>query len=141
MVDKFIGDAMMAVFNAPLDQEHHEEEAINAGIQIIHNMQKANEELERRGIEERIKIGIGINSGYAVIGNMGSDTRFDYSCIGDSVNLAARLESSTKTVGKDLLIGESTKERSKRSLIKLDPIEVKGKEKLINLYTIDDSAV
>jgi len=141
MVDKFIGDAMMAVFNAPLDQEHHEEEAINAGIQIIHNMQKANEELERRGIEERIKIGIGINSGYAVIGNMGSDTRFDYSCIGDSVNLAARLESSTKTVGKDLLIGESTKERSKRSLIKLDPIEVKGKEKLINLYTINDSAV
>ena len=141
MVDKFIGDAMMAVFNAPLNQEHHEEEAINAGIQIIHNMQKANEELERRGIEERIKIGIGINSGYAVIGNMGSDTRFDYSCIGDSVNLAARLESSTKTVGKDLLIGESTKERSKRSLIKLDPIEVKGKEKLINLYTIDDSAV
>ena len=141
MVDKFIGDAMMAVFNAPLDQEHHEEEAINAGIQIIHNMQKANEELERRGIEERIKIGIGINSGYAVIGNMGSDTRFDYSCIGDSVNLAARLESSTKTVGKDLLIGESTKERSKRSLIKLEPIEVKGKEKLINLYTIDDSAV
>ena len=141
MVDKFIGDAMMAVFNAPLDQEHHEEEAINAGIQIIHNMQKANEELERRGIEERIKIGIGINSGYAVIGNMGSDTRFDYSCIGDSVNLAARLESSTKTVGKDLLIGESTKERSKRSLIKLEPIEVKGKEKLINLYTINDSAV
>ena len=71
----------------------------------------------------------------------GGDTRFDYSCIGDSVNLAARLESSTKTVGKDLLIGESTKERSKRSLIKLEPIEVKGKEKLINLYTIDDSAV
>ena len=141
MVDKFIGDAMMAVFNAPLDQDNHEEEAINAGIQIVHNMEKANEELERRGINERIKIGIGINSGYAVIGNMGSDTRFDYSCIGDSVNLAARLESSTKTVGKDLLIGESTMKASKRDFIKLKPIEVKGKEKSIKIYTLNDSVI
>ena len=141
MVDKFIGDAMMAVFNAPLDQEDHEEQAINAGIQIIHNMKKANEELERRGINERIKIGIGINSGYAVIGNMGSDTRFDYSCIGDSVNLAARLESSTKTVGKDLLIGETTMKASKRKLIELKPIEVKGKEMSINIYTVNDSDI
>jgi adenylate cyclase len=136
MVDKFIGDAMMAVFNAPLDQENHEEQAINAGLQIIQNMQTANEELERRGIKERIKIGIGINSGYAVIGNMGSDTRFDYSCIGDSVNLAARLESSTKTVGQDLLIGESTMQKSNRTLIEVESIKVKGKEELVKLYTI-----
>ena len=141
MVDKFIGDAMMAVFNAPLDQEDHEEQAINAGIQIIHNMKKANEELERRGINERIKIGIGINSGYAVIGNMGSDTRFDYSCIGDSVNLAARLKSSTKTVGEDLLIGETTMKASKRKFIELKPIEVKGKEMSINIYTVNDSDI
>ena len=72
---------------------------------------------------------------------MGSDTRFDYSCIGDSVNLAARLESSTKTVGEDLLIGESTMNASKRELIELKPIEVKGKEKSINIYTLNASDI
>ena len=141
MVDKFIGDAMMAVFNAPLDQENHEEQAVNAGIQIIYNMEKANNELEKRGINERIKIGVGINSGYAVIGNMGSNNRFDYSCIGDSVNLAARLESSTKVVGHDLLIGKSTIKASKHNYIELKPIEVKGKEKPINIYTVNNHEV
>ena len=91
MVDKYIGDAMMAIFNAPIDLPEHRSAAVETAIEIKENMKKAN-----LGID----IGIGINTGEAVIGNMGSDTRFDYSAIGDCVNTAARLESATKEVGK-----------------------------------------
>ena len=136
MVDKFIGDAMMAVFNAPLDLNSHEDAAINAGKQIIENMTKANEQLKEQGIDEFIKIGIGINSGEATIGNMGSDTRFDYSCIGDSVNLAARLESSTKEVGVPILIGDSTCKKTTHTLSVLPPIKVKGKTDDIKIFTL-----
>ena len=136
MVDKFIGDAMMAVFNAPLDLNSHEDAAINAGKQIIENMTKANEQLKEQGIDEFIKIGIGINSGEATIGNMGSDTRFDYSCIGDSVNLAARLESSTKEVGVPILIGDSTCKKTTHTLSVLPSIKVKGKTDDIKIFTL-----
>jgi len=133
MVDKYIGDAMMAIFNAPLDQENHEELAIKTALQIRHDIKEA-----KLGIE----IGIGLNSGQAVVGNMGSDSRFDYTAIGDSVNTAARLESATKAVGTDLLIGESTAAKLlgtklKNPLKRLDSIEVKGKSKKLNIYTID----
>jgi len=136
MVDKFIGDAMMAVFNAPLDLHSHEDAAINAGKQIIENMTLANEQLKEQGIDEFIKIGVGINSGYATVGNVGSDTRFDYSCIGDSVNLAARLESSTKEVGEPILIGDSTRKKTTHTLSVLPPIKVKGKTDDIKIYTL-----
>ena len=136
MVDKFIGDAMMAVFNAPLDLNSHEDAAINAGKQIIENMTKANEQLKEQGIDEFIEIGIGINSGEATIGNMGSDTRFDYSCIGDSVNLAARLESSTKEVKVPILIGDSTCKKTTHTLSVLPPIKVKGKTDDIKIFTL-----
>jgi adenylate cyclase len=94
MVDKYIGDAMMAIFNAPLDLDNHEEKAILAALQIQHDMQAA-------GLD--IAIGIGLNSGKSVLGNLGSSSRFDYTAIGDAVNTAARLESATKAVGVDLL--------------------------------------
>jgi adenylate cyclase len=99
MVDKYIGDAMMAIFNAPIDQDNHENAAIQTAIQIQKTMQVSGMPL---------KIGIGINTGEAVIGNMGSESRFDYTAIGDAVNTAARLESATKDVGVDILIGENT---------------------------------
>ena len=127
MVDKYIGDAMMAIFNAPMDLADHETKAIKTALEIKKNMQEAD-----LGIE----IGIGINTGEAVIGNMGSDTRFDYTAIGDAVNLAARLESSTKEVGEDIVIGHSTAINSTMPTIFLDPIHVKGKEKEIIIYTI-----
>jgi adenylate cyclase len=131
MVDKYIGDAMMAIFNAPIDLPNHETSAVLCAIEIKKEMQKAN-----LGID----IGIGINTGEAVIGNMGSNTRFDYSAIGDAVNLAARLESSTKEVGEDIVIGYNTINVKNFidtiTLKELKSIYVKGKEKPINIYTV-----
>jgi len=127
MVDKYIGDAMMAIFNAPIDLDHHEDMAIEAALEIMQNMKEAN-----IGVD----IGIGINSGEACVGNMGSDTRFDYSAIGDAVNTAARLESATKDVGVDLIIGHNTKKYCSFELELLKPIKVKGKKESLEIYTI-----
>ena len=133
MVDKYIGDAMMAIFNAPIDVANHETMAVLCAQDIQRKFKKAN-----LGVE----IGVGINTGYAVVGNMGSDTRFDYSAIGDAVNLAARLESSTKEVGEDIVIGYDTISSSAFSdqiiLKELESIFVKGKEKPIKIYTLQD---
>jgi len=133
MVDKYIGDAMMAIFNAPIDLPNHETVAVLCAEEIQDNIKKAD-----LGIE----IGLGVNTGYAVVGNMGSDTRFDYSAIGDAVNLAARLESSTKEVGEDIVIGYDTISASSFSdqimLKELDSIFVKGKKKPIKIYTLQN---
>ena len=135
MVDKYIGDAMMAIFNAPLDQPAHENLAINCALDIMKNMEELNKELNYMGLPS-IAIGIGINSGEAVIGNMGSDSRFDYTAIGDAVNTAARLESATKEVGKDLLIGKNTAQITKYKLNLVSSIRVKGKSDSLDVYTI-----
>ena len=131
MVDKYIGDAMMAIFNAPLDLPDHETAAVLCAKEIQDKIKQANIDVE---------IGVGVNTGYAVIGNMGSETRFDYTAIGDAVNLAARLESSTKEVGEDIVIGYNTINsenfNSEIILKELKNIYVKGKEKPIQIYTI-----
>jgi len=130
MVDKFIGDACMAIFNSPLLVDEHEQRAVACAQDMrtcIHLLQSE--------LPEPIAIGIGVNTGEAVVGNMGSDTRFDYSAIGDAVNVAARLESATKKYGVDILIGERTAEK----VDKCSPhgkIQVKGKEKALKVYTI-----
>jgi len=134
MVDKYIGDAMMAIFNAPLDLVNHPSIAVDCAKDIVINMVELNKEFEADGIPP-IAIGIGINTGEAVIGNMGSDTRFDYTAIGDCVNTAARLESATKEAGADVLIGETTEQLCGYSLKELKPIKVKGKEKPLKIYT------
>ena len=138
MVDKFIGDALMAVFSAPLDLENHESKAIECAIQMQKNMEDLNIELEEEGLPP-VAIGIGINSGEAIVGNMGSDTRFDYTCIGSPVNEAARLESSCKEVGVDLIIGRTTALKSDYTLRELDPIKVKGVERPLVIYTLLDN--
>jgi adenylate cyclase len=120
MVDKYIGDAMMAIFNAPIDQEEHEEKAVLAALDIMRGMNEA---------DIGVTIGIGVNTGDAVVGNMGSETRFDYTAIGDAVNLAARLE-------QDLVIGHETAKNITLPLIELEPIFVKGKEKPVKIFTI-----
>jgi adenylate cyclase len=82
---------------------------------------------------------VGVNTGFACVGNMGSETRFDYSAIGDAVNIAARLESATKEVGVDILIGHETAKNCKIVLKLLKPIKVKGKEKKLTVYTVKES--
>ena len=134
MVDKYIGDAMMAIFNAPLDQPDHETRAIRCALDIVKNMEELNKELSYMKLPS-IAIGIGINSGEAVIGNMGSDSRFDYTAIGDAVNTAARLESATKEVGVDLLIGKNTAQFTKFKLELVTTINVKGKADALSVYT------
>ena len=130
MVDKYIGDAMMAIFNAPIDLPNHETAAVLCAKEIQENIKKA---------DIGVEIGVGVNTGYAVVGNMGSDTRFDYTAIGDAVNLAARLESSTKEVGEDLVIGYDTIKVDTFSdqimLKELDGIFVKGKKNKIKIFT------
>ena len=133
--DKFIGDAMMAIFGAPLDLEGHEEKAIQCAKQIQLNMAELNVEFETEGLPP-IKIGIGINSGEAIIGNMGSEQRFDYTAIGDAVNVAARLESGTKAAGVDVLIGDKTAQNACSRLQLLPSIEAKGKSEKLQVYTI-----
>ena len=135
MVDKYIGDAMMAIFNAPLDQPDHENLAIECALDIMENMEELNKELKQRGLPS-VAIGIGINSGEAVIGNMGSESRFDYTAIGDAVNTAARLESATKEVGVDLLIGKNTSQFTKIKVNLITTINVKGKADALDVYTV-----
>jgi len=134
-VDKYIGDAMMAIFGAPLDLEGHEDKAIECAKQIAINMEELNVEFAAKGLPP-IQIGIGINSGEAIIGNMGSEQRFDYTAIGDAVNIAARLESGTKAAGVDVLIGFSTRKGSSIKLKPLSPIEAKGKAQKLKVYTL-----
>ena len=127
MVDKYIGDAMMAIFNAPIDLVNHEEAAVLCAQEIQKQFKESS-----IGVE----IGVGVNTGEAIIGNMGSATRFDYTAIGDAVNLAARLESSTKEVGEDIVIGESTAKACSFPLAVLPSITVKGKQDRINIFTL-----
>jgi adenylate cyclase len=133
MTDKFIGDAGMFIFGAPLDCKDHETKAVQAAIDI----QKGIAELNKT-LSTPVAVGVGCQSGYAVIGNMGSDTRFDYSAIGDPVNTAARLESATKEVGVDILIGDQTAKNCKIVLKLLKPINVKGKKDKLKIYTVKE---
>jgi adenylate cyclase len=127
MTDKYIGDAMMAIFSAPLDLEDHETKAVMAAQEIMSKMEEAN---------LGIKIGIGCNSGYAILGNLGSNTRFDYTAIGDAVNQAARYESATKDLGVDLLIGETTANKCNVETVFKKDIFVKGKELPLKVFVL-----
>ena len=136
-IDKFMGDCIMAFWNAPIDDGEHEEHAIQAALEMQEELKLLNAELTAEGLPN-INIGIGINTGEALVGNMGSDQRFDYSVIGDAVNLASRLESSSKTLGKTLVIGEATVKAAKLNydFDYVDEITVKGKTEAIKVYTI-----
>jgi len=133
-IDKFIGDAGMYIWNAPLDVKHHEQIAYECALEIIENVKKVSDELVAEGLPP-VAIGLGLNTGDAIVGNMGSDTRFDYSAIGDAVNTAARLESATKERNVDILIGEETEKFCGYKLKVLESIKVKGKAKPLKIYT------
>jgi adenylate cyclase len=141
-IDKYMGDCIFALFNAPLDVAHQEYMAVKTSVEMYKRLEELNAELESEGLLP-INIGIGINTGEAVVGNMGSDQRFDYSVLGDSVNLAARLESQTKAYGVKTLIGQETKDGLNEEFftLELDNIAVKGKEEPVKIYTVLTEAI
>ena len=136
-IDKFMGDCIMAFWNAPIEDPDHEQHAVQAAIDMQDELLKLNVQLAAEGLPT-IAIGIGVNTGEALVGNMGSNQRFDYSVIGDAVNLAARLESSSKTLGKTLVVGEDTVKTAKQKYYfdYIDQITVKGKTEEIKVYTV-----
>ena len=136
-VDKYIGDALMAIWNAPLDVENHAQLAVETAQEMEVELANLNKELKADGLME-LGVGIGINTGDAVVGNMGSNQRFDYTVLGDSVNLAARLEAQTKEYGVFFMFTEHTLKQiaSPENLVMLDKIAVKGQTAPVTIYTI-----
>jgi adenylate cyclase len=141
-VDKYMGDCIMAFWNAPLDDADHARHACLAALAMNAEMVPLNQRLEAEAQAEGrphlpLKIGIGINSGDVVVGNMGSDQRFDYSVLGDQVNLASRLEGQCKTYAVDIIIGDNTwRKASDLAALELDLIKVKGKTAAVRIHTL-----
>ena len=135
-VDKYMGDCIMAFWNAPLPCKNHADMAVKTSIEIIEATKQLNEELKPLGLPP-INVGIGVNTGTVICGNMGSEVRFDYTVIGDAVNLAARLESQTRNyAGVDLLLSEFTRAASTTgTFTEVDRIKVKGKTEEVTIYT------
>ena len=136
-IDKYMGDCIMAFWNAPLDCENHADMAIKSAKEISEKADELIKELEDDGLP-RIDVGIGINTGECIVGNMGSELRFDYSVIGDAVNLASRLEGQTRNYdGVRVLLSSRTAGCSTDGLFtKVDAIKVKGKSETIEVFTI-----
>jgi adenylate cyclase len=141
-VDKYIGDAIMAFWNAPLADPQHARNACLAALDMIERLAVLNAalaaEAAQAGTEPvKIAIGIGLNSAVCCVGNMGSEQRFDYSVLGDGVNLAARIEGQTKSYGVAILLGEETRaEAPDLAAIEVDLIRVKGKSAPARIYTL-----
>ena len=135
-IDKYMGDCIMAFWNAPLDVEDQRKLAIKTSHEMIEHLKKLNAELEAEN-SLPINIGIGLNTGDVVVGNMGSNQRFDYSCLGDAVNLASRLEGQSKGYGVGLILGEETARDMEDEfvILELDKIAVKGKTEGVKIFT------
>ncbi|HXG79414.1 MAG TPA: adenylate/guanylate cyclase domain-containing protein [Methyloceanibacter sp.] len=147
-IDKFMGDAVMAFWNAPLDDSAHAAHACNAALRMMREMETLNqrwrEEAEAKGRAFKpVRLGIGLNTGLCCVGNLGSETRFDYSVIGDNVNVASRLEGQSKTYDVGTVVGESTtKQAPDFAFLELDLLKVKGKTEPTRAFALlGDSAL
>ena len=136
-LDKYIGDAQMAFWNAPVDNPKHALDAVKTAFQMLDALKEFNNEITGEGVPA-FGMGLGINTDTVVVGNMGSDQRFDYTCLGDGVNLAARLEGQSKPYGVKIIIGPKTAEyvRTQYQVVELDLIAVKGKTEPARIYTV-----
>ena len=132
-IDKYMGDCIMAFWNAPLEVDNHAEMAVKSALEMIEELKELN-----KNIPVEINIGIGINTGDCVVGNMGSEQRFDYSVLGDAVNLASRLESNSKNYDATLIVGEATVEETNTlfDYAYVDTITVKGQTRPVKIYTL-----
>jgi adenylate cyclase len=141
-IDKYIGDAIMGFWNAPLNVPDHELKACAAALDMIDRLEALNQERQQEAQAGQpflpFRIGIGINTGRCVVGNLGSDLRFNYSVLGDPVNVAARLEGQTKYYGVPIIIGSRTGEKTKEkfAILELDLITVKGKTEPQTIYAL-----
>jgi len=130
-IDKYIGDCVMAFWNAPLDAPDHAERAVAAGLRMLDAVERLNAELNAEagpGVAPlEFAVGVGVNTGDCVVGNLGSDRRFDYTAVGDAVNLASRLEGASKLYGVRMLVADDTAAQVSTPLIELDRIVVKGR--------------
>jgi len=142
-IDKYIGDAIMAFWNAPVDDHEQEANACESALEMLSRAEALNGELKREaeangGVYMPLRIGIGLNTGPCVVGNMGSDFRFNYSVLGDTVNLASRLEARTKDYRIPVVIGSRTAEGAKEkfAVMEIDLIMVKGKRQPEAVFTV-----
>jgi adenylate cyclase len=141
-IDKYMGDCIMAFWNAPLDDPTHADDACGSALAMLAELDRVNESLAAEAAAEGrgfipIHIGIGLNTGECVVGNMGSDERFAYTAMGDAVNLASRLEGQSKTYGLSIIVGETTRAAAPSwAALELDLIAVKGKEEAVRIYTL-----
>jgi adenylate cyclase len=141
-IDKFMGDAVMAFWNAPLDDSAHPSHACSAALRMMREMEILNErwreEAETKGRPYKpVRLGIGLNTGMCCVGNLGSETRFDYSVIGDNVNVASRLEGQSKTYDVGTVVGESTTARAPDfAFLELDLLKVKGKTEATRAFAL-----
>ncbi|MBI5200157.1 MAG: adenylate/guanylate cyclase domain-containing protein [Elusimicrobia bacterium] len=142
VVDKYIGDCIMAFWNAPMDQPRHREFACLSALECLHEAERVSGELKGSGIKEKITIRVGVNSGHAVVGNMGSDTRFSYTVIGDAVNVASRLEGANKFFGSHIMASEEAMKGclDKFETKELGRIRVVGKDVPLRVYDILERA-
>jgi adenylate cyclase len=142
-IDKYMGDAIMAFWNAPLDDAEHQINACAAALDMLERIDALNHEREieaQQGghVYIPMNVGVGLNTGICVVGNMGSDLRFDYSVLGDSVNLASRLEGQSKEYGFPIIVGSTTAlaAKDKFAILELDFVMVKGKKEPEMIYAI-----
>ena len=138
-LDKFIGDGMMVIFGAPEDDPYQEEHALKAAIEMQDELRKLAEKWQADGVN--LRIGIGINSGPAIVGNIGSSKRMEYTAIGDTVNLASRLESATKELGVGILLSEYTHNAVRGSFRfkNMGPVHVRGRNEPVLTYSVEVS--
>ncbi|MGQ0663540.1 MAG: CHASE2 domain-containing protein [Pseudomonadota bacterium] len=141
-IDKYMGDCIMAFWNAPLDDPDHVRNAASSGLAMLAELERLNaawkaEAEATGGVHIPVAVGVGLNTGPVCVGNLGSEQRFDYSVIGDDVNLASRLEGQSKNYGVGIVIGQNTAERLPDfAAIELDLLAVKGKERPVKIYTL-----
>jgi adenylate cyclase len=137
-VDKFVGDMVMALFGAPLDDPLHADHAVETALDMIEELRKLNERWAAEGRLSGLDIGIGINSGPMIAGNIGSDQIMSYTVIGDSVNLGSRLESLNKQYGTRIIISEATRAQLKGTyqLRSLGDVVVKGKTQPVAIFEV-----
>ncbi|MBM4274113.1 MAG: adenylate/guanylate cyclase domain-containing protein [Deltaproteobacteria bacterium] len=136
-IDKYMGDAIMALFGAPLEQPGHAGQACRAALEMVTTLERLNREWEAQG-RPPLAVGIGVNTGVVAVGNMGSDRLFDYTAVGDNVNLASRLEGLNKYYGTSIIISQATAEALDGILIirDLDRVRVKGKGQASGIFEV-----